>query len=222
MNGTVKLALVTTSAVVLGGFVLFAVARSRPDARAAGMMPPPLATGDTGTAMMRAGEQMQNHGQRMLSDGRAAGDEALTGHGEHWLRDGAALIQGGRWMAMDPLAAGNLSADGRDLGSLVDWLELQRTVQAMRHADTPRSLDLSAVEWSGWMLRGEGDNMQEHARIMREDLDRMQAMHGLIGSELEALRGSVEAMHRAGGHVAGHGQAMLEYAARMRRGMGQR
>jgi hypothetical protein len=65
---------------------------------------------ESAQAMQRAGVVMQGHGQAMLDEGQWAGDQGLVAYGEHWIRDGQALIQGGRWMAMNPTAPAAWSA----------------------------------------------------------------------------------------------------------------
>ena len=170
-------------------------------------------------AMQQAGQTMQTHGQAMLDEGRRTGDQELITHGDHWLRDGQALMQGGQWMAQNPTAAGSLVAPGEI--SVADRSQLDRQVQAMIHDPSKASrVDVQALRWNGMAMRGEGQNMIDHARIMAEEVELMVERHGLQGQAAADLRQAVQTMGEVGGHLMQNGQEMMDYADRIRRSMG--
>lgn len=136
-------------------------------------------------AMQQAGAAMQTHGQAMLDEGRTKGDQDLTAHGEHWLRDAAMLMQGGQWMAMNPLAAGNLVSSPGELAAQGNLETLNRAVQNMIHDPSrARTTDIEALRWNGLSMQGEGQNMADHARVMAEEVKLMVERHGLQGQAL--------------------------------------
>lgn len=176
-----------------------------------------------GAAMQRAGEVMQAHGQAMLDEGRRTADPDLIAHGEHWLRDGQALIQGGRWMMENPTAPGSLVSSQAELQAQGSWRDLNRTAENMLHDPSrARQIDLEALRWNGMAMRGEGQIMAEHGRIMAEEVEVMIARHGLQGQTAADMRQAADVMREVGGHLMQNGQEMMEYAERLRRSMGKR
>ncbi len=178
---------------------------------------------ESAAAMTTAGELMRAHGQAMLTDGAARNDQILLGHAKHWIGDGDALIQGGAWMAMNPTAPGNLASTPEELAANGNWTALNRATNAMLHdPSNARQVDIEALRWNGEAMRGEGQNMIDHARIMAEEADVMVERHGLQGQAALDLRQAVEVMRQTGGHLKENGQAMMDYADRIRRSMGAR
>lgn len=174
-------------------------------------------------AMQTAGAAMQAHGRQMLAESQRTGDQALTAQGEHWLSDGQALDQGGRWMAMNPTAPGSLVTSQRDLAAQGSWSELTRTAQGMLHDPKGAgAADLQALRWNGQAMRAEGKTMAEHGRVMAEEAEAMIARHALPGPAADELRRAARTMREVGGHLESNGQAMLDYAERLRWSMGYR
>lgn len=172
-----------------------------------------------GQAMRRAGEVMQRHGQAMVEEGYQKGDPGLIAHGEHWLRDGRTLDQQGQWMTMNPLVPGSLAPDAQLDASSQSAIE--RAVRVMsQDPRRARSVDIEALRWVGLSMRGEGQNMIEHARVMAEEVERMIQWHGLSPQAAAELRQAVETLLRAGNDLSQNAQAMLDYVDRLRRGMG--
>ena len=173
--------------------------------------------------MQQAGDAMQAHGRAMLDEGRRSGDQDFETHGEHWLRDVQALVQGGQWMAMNPTAPGSLVSAPGELAAQGSWGELTRTAQAMLHDPSrARSTDLEALRWNGRAMSAEGRTMAEHGRVMVEEAEEMVARHGLVGEAGADLVHAAAAMQRVGGDLEQNGQAMIDYADRLRRSLGYR
>lgn len=178
---------------------------------------------DSAQAMQRAGAVMQTHGQVMLDEGRRTGDHDLIAHGEHWRRDGQALMQGGQWLAMNPTAPGNLATAPAELARQGNWGELARTAQAMQHDPTrARATDLEALRWAGLAMRAEGQAMAEHGRVMREEAEVMVTRHGLSGPMAADLHQAARTMGEVGASLTGNGQTMIDYAVQVRRSLGYR
>lgn len=176
---------------------------------------------ESARAMQQAGTTMQTHGQAMLEEGRRTNDQDLITHGDHWLRDGAALIQGGQWMAMNPTSPGSLLTSPAELAAQGSWGELNRNAQAMLHDPSKaRTVDVEALRWNGLAMRGEGQNMLDHAQIMTEEAELMIERHGLQGQAATDLRAAAATMRQVGGYLMQNGQGMMDYADRIRRSMG--
>ena len=208
-----RLGIILALVVALGlvGFGAFAAARrwGTPEA------PHFVTMAESAQTMQRAGEAMQVHGQVMLVDGRRLGDPELIAHGEHWTRDSQALLQNARWMAANPTSTivppAGLAAQG-------SWGELNRTAQAMLHDPRgARQVDMEALRWTGLAMRGEGQNMVEHGRVMSEETELMVARHGLAGASAEELRQAASAMVAIGALLRENGQSMVDYADRLHR-----
>lgn len=214
--GTLALAL---SLVVAGGLVAFAlVARSvRPGVD----QPHLISMQESAQALQRAGQVMQTHGQAMLAEGQRTGDQEQIAHGEHWLRDGQALSQRAEWLAMNPLAPSSLVTSPAELSRQGSWGELPQTALAMLHDPSrAREVDLEALRWNGLAMRAEGRTMAEHGQIMAEEAEVMVARHGLDGQAAADLRQAAQTLREVGGHLEGNGQAMIDYADRLRRSLG--
>ena len=213
-----RLGIVLALVVALGlvGFGAYAAAR-----RWAAPEPPHLVSmAESAQAMQRAGEAMRTHGQAMLVEARRAGDQELLAHGEHWTRDGQALLQNAGWMAANPTSAVSPPADLAAQGS---WGELNRTARAMLHDPRgARQVDMEALRWAGLAMRGEGQNMAEHGRVMAEEVETMVARHGLAGQSAADLRQAASTMGAVGGHLRQNGQSMVDYAERLHRASAMR
>jgi hypothetical protein len=217
---TLSVGLAIAVALALVGFSI--VARgARPTSAA--QAPRLVSMAESARAMVQAGETMQAHAQAMLTEGQQTGDQDLLAHGEHWLRDGQALVRGGQWMEMNPTAPGSLVSSPSELAAQGSWGELTRTAQAMLH-DPSRasSTDLEALRWNGLAMRSEGRNMVEHGRVMVEEVELMVARHGLEGQAATDLRATAATMQQAGGYLEQNGEEMVDYADRLRRSLGYR
>lgn len=176
-----------------------------------------------GRVMQQAGVAMQARGQVMLDEGLRVGNQEMIAHGEHWLRDGRAVAEQGRWMALDPVAPANLETDRGGLTASGDWAGLVRYARAMQHdPHRARATDLEALRWNGLAMRGEGRNMVEHGRLMIEEIDLLVARGFLDDAGAAQLRESARAIGTAGEHLARNGEAMIAYADQQRRMLGLR
>lgn len=176
---------------------------------------------ESAAAMQDAGRVMQAHGQTMLNEGTGSGDADLISHGEHWIQDGQALVQGGTWMAMNPTAPGSLVTDPASLKEQGSWGELSRTAQQMLHDPRDaRDVDLEALRWNGEAMRAEGRNMMSHGQIMAEDANLMVERHELQGQAADDLRSSAQVMIDVGQHLEMNGKEMIDYAKRLERTLG--
>lgn len=187
--------------------------------------PPIVSMVEAGRGMEAAGRTMELHGTAMIERGRAAGVVDLVAHGEHWKLDGQRAIQGGRWMAMDPLAPGNLVSSPSELGAAGSWASLTETAQAMQHDPSrSRAVDLGALRRNGLAMRSEGAAMAEHGRVMVEEVEVMLRLsdHGLEAATADDLRGAATSIERAGRGLEQNGQAMIDHADRLRRSLGYR
>jgi hypothetical protein len=173
--------------------------------------------------MQQAGNVMQSHAQAMLVEGQRTGNQDLIVRGEHWLRDGQAMVRSGQWMAMNPTAPGSLVYSPSELSAQGTWGELTRTAQQMLHDPSrAREIDLSALMWNGQAMRAEGRNMLDHGQIMAEEAESMIARHGVEGQTATDLRQSATTLRQVGGYLEQNGQSMIDYADRLRRSMGYR
>lgn len=212
----IGLALLTALVLVVFGVAAWA---SRESPGSSIDKPQIVSMADSARAMQQAGTAMQAHGQAMLDEGRSNNDLDLVAHGEHWMRDGAALIQGGGWMAMNPTAPGSLVAPSEI--SAADRSQLDRQVQAMIHDPSKASrVDAEALRWNGLSMRSEGQNMADHASVMAEAVELMVERHGLQGQAAADLRQAVQVMRDVSKALTRNGQAMIDYADRVRRSMG--
>jgi hypothetical protein len=178
---------------------------------------------ESARALQQAGMTMQRHGQAMIAEGQRTGDDVLVAHGWHWLSDGEALVQRGQWLLMDPLAPSSLVTPPAELSAQDAWGELPRTAQAMLHDPSrAREIDLEALRWNGLAMRAEGHNMAEHGRVMAEAVELMVARRQLEAQAATELRQAAQALREVGGHLTQNGQAMIDYADRLRRSIGGR
>ncbi len=185
---------------------------------------PSLITMDeSARAMQQAGTLMQSHGQAMRDDGQRTGNQSLIAHGDHWLRDGLTLIQGGQLMAnTNPVPPSTLHPASGDSGVTAgDLVELNRAAQAMVIDPKASSVNPDTVRWVGLAMRGEGQTMIEHARVMTEEIDVMIAQNMLAGPDGDALRQAAQTLRDVGGRVTQNGQAMVDYADRLNRSLGK-
>ena len=109
-RGSVVLAIGAAAALL--GFALVAGT-----ARPATKTLPIVSMAESARAMELAGQTMERHGAIMVQRGHATGAVDMVGHGEHWQLDGQREIRGGRWMAMDPLAASSLVSTPAELAA---------------------------------------------------------------------------------------------------------
>lgn len=203
-------------AVALVGFSVVARA-SRPSVERLHL----VSMADSAAALQQAGAVMQSHGQTMLAEGQRSGDQDLTAHGQHWLNDGLVLAQRGQWLAMNPLAPSSLVSSPAELSRQGNWGELTRAAEAMLHDPSrARGVDLEALRWNGLAMRAEGQNMADHGRVMVEEAEVMVTRHQLQGQAAADLLQAAQTMREVGGHLTGNGQAMIDYAERLRRSLG--
>ncbi len=178
---------------------------------------------ESARALQQAGLSMQRHGQAMIEEGQGTGDDDLVAHGWHWLTDGQALVQRAQWLLMNPLAPSSLVTAPAELSAQDAWGDLPRTAQAMLHDPSrAREIDLEALRWNGLAMRAEGQNMAEHGRVMGEEVELMVARHQLDAHTAAELRQAAQILREVGGHLTQNGQAMIDYADRLRRSMGGR
>ncbi|GIW07461.1 MAG: hypothetical protein KatS3mg060_2266 [Dehalococcoidia bacterium] len=83
-----------------------------------------------------------------------------------------------------------------------------------------RGVDLEALRWNGLAMRAEGQNMADHGRVMVEEAEVMVTRHQLQGQAAADLLQAAQTMREVGGHLTGNGQAMIDYAERLRRSLG--
>jgi hypothetical protein len=210
--------LAITVAVALVSFGLVAsAARPRPE-------PPHLVSMQEGArALLADAGVMQAHGQAMLETGQRDGSKELLTRGEHWLKDGHDLALRAQWLAMDPMSPANLDTPPTELSRQAAWGALTTTARAMLHDPTKArtAVDLEAVRWNGLAMQAEGRNMADYGRVMAEEVEVMLAQHAVDGQSTTALRQAARSMQTVGGHLAGNGQEMIDYAERMRRVLGR-
>ena len=217
-RGSVALAI--GSAAALLGFALVAGT-----ARPAMTAPPIMSMSDSARAMELAGQTMQRHGANMVQRGHTIGAVDMVDHGEHWQLDGQRAIQGGRWMAMDPLAPGSLVSTPAELAASGSWGSLNESAQAMLHDPSrSRTVNLQALRLNGLAMRAEGSAMAQHGRVMAEEVSVMMGLtdHGLDAPAADELRDAATTLERTGRALEQNGQGMIDYADRMRRSLGYR
>ncbi|MDE3075432.1 MAG: hypothetical protein KGJ86_08385 [Chloroflexota bacterium] len=203
--------LIGLSIVVAIGLVAFPLV-----AQSLGPRPEPprlVSMEQSAQAMQQAGSLMQSHGQEMLAEGQRTGDADVTAYGRTWLRDGEQLVQGGKWMAMNPTAPGSLVSTPSELAGQGNWSLLTRGAQAMVH--DPRrvsNVDLEALAWDGMAMRSEGQLMSEHGRLMSAQIDAMTAKEVLPAQTIADLRTAARTMQDVGARLEQNGQVMVEYA----------
>lgn len=218
--GRGSVALAIGAATALLGFALLAQT-----ARPAMTAPPIVSMADSARAMELAGQTMEHHGAVMVETGRVTGVGDMVGHGEHWQVDGQRAIQGGRWMAMDPLAPGSLVSTPAELAASGSWGSLNETAQAMLHDPSrTRAVDPQALRLNGLAMRAEGAAMAGHGRVMAEGVSVMMRLteHGLDAPTADELRDAATTLGRTGRALEQNGQEMIDYADRMRRSLGYR
>lgn len=210
------IAIVVALALVVVGLAARAV---RPGAEPARL----VSMAESAQAMQQAGATMAAHGQAMLDEGRRTNDQDLLAHGEHWQRDGQALVQGGQWMAMNPTAPGSLVVPPSELAKQGSLGSLTQTAQAMLHDPSQaRAVDLAALRWTGQAMRAEGQTMAEHGRVMAEEADLMVARHELAGQAATDLRQAAQTMSDVGATLSQNGRRMIDYADQLQRSLGAR
>lgn len=208
-------------AVLLVAFGALVASRGPQSKTAATQAPHLVSMEESGQAMQQAGDAMKAHGEAMLDEGKRPGEQDLAAHGEHWLNDAQALVQGAEWMAMDPKAFSSLTSRPGDPAIQENWGALVRGSEAMLH-DPSRAgaTDLEALRWNGQGMVAEGRNMAEHGRVMAEEVEVMVVRHKLRGQAGADLRQAAQAMIDVGGHLSRNGQEMVDYADRLRRNLG--
>ncbi len=170
---------------------------------------------ESAQAMQQAGSAMLSHGQAMLEEGTRNGDQTLIGQGNRWLTEGQDLVQGGQWMSLTPLSPSVLSSSPGES-------QMERYAQGMAHdPNKAGAVDLEALRWDGLAMRGEGQNMAEHARAMAKEADLMVAQHHMDDQTAGDLRRSVQGLRDAGDRLTNTGQTMTDYADRMERSLGK-
>lgn len=216
--------------IILGGILLVLVVFAGASiwfvrGRGATATPPTLVSmQESALAMERSAATMEQHARGMLEAGQSTGDANLVVHGEHWQRDATQLRDGGRWMAVNPLAPGGTLATPAELSAQQAWGDLIKQTGAMLHdpSQARTAVDVQAVGWNGLAMRGEGQNMIEHGRLMAEEVEGMVASHGLTGQAAADLRAAASTIQTVGDQLSQNGQAMIEYADRLRQSMGLR
>jgi len=99
--------------------------------------------------------------------------------------------------------------------------ELNRAAQSMVIDPKAPSVDPDTVRWNGLAMRGEGQTMIEHARVMTEAIDVMIAQNMLAGPDSDVVRQAAQTLRDVGGRVTQNGQAMADYADRLNRSLGK-
>ena len=214
-----RIAVATAVAVALALVIVGVLARSdRPGSSAKAHL---ISMSAGAQAMQQAGQTMQAHGQAMLDEGQRSGDLDLITHGQHWLQDGQALVQGGQWMAMNPTAPGSLVSNPGDLSAQGSWGELNRSAQEMLHDPSKASgLNLEALNWNGEAMQAEGRIMADHGRLMAEDAELMVERHNLDAQAATDLRAAAQTMIAVGGHLQQNGKEMIDYAEQLKKSLG--
>jgi hypothetical protein len=178
-----------------------------------------------GRAMEAAGLAMQRHASAMITGAQGDGDVELIAFAERWQRDGELVEQRGRWMAMNPTAADSLVSSQSALAATGQWGSLTTAAQAMTH-DPSRmhGADVGALGWNGRAMTAEGRVMAEHGRVMLGEIELMlaQGRHSSVSPAIGELRSAAETIERVGGDVESNGQAMVDYAQRVRTSLGYR
>ncbi len=215
--GKIGIGLAVLVALGLVAFSLVAAAaRPRPQA------PQLVSMQDSARALLADAGVMQTHGQAMLDEGQRTDDQDLIAAGELWLTDGQQLSQRAQWLVMDPLSPGSLIVPPSQLSQQGNWGALIQTSQAMVHdpsqARTP--VDMEALRWNGLSMQAEGRGMADHGRAMADQIDAMSARHVLDSQTVLSLRHAAQTMQTVGGELEQNGQAMLDYADRLRRSLG--
>jgi hypothetical protein len=173
-------------------------------------------------ALEQAGTAMKRHAVQMLANGRAAGDPELTGHGEHWLADGQALVQRAEWLAMRPTSPGNLIASPAELSRDGSWAELNRRTQQMLHGPSrARGIDIVALRLNGAAMQAEGRLMVEHGQLMTDEIALMLELHGLEGMAADELNAVTASIMSMGEQFEQNGAVMIAYADRIARTLGR-
>lgn len=217
---TGKFVLGLSVAVAVGLVALALVARA---ARPGVERPHLVSMAESASALAAGGRAMVIHGQAMLAEGQRTGDQDLLAHGEHWVRDGQTLSQRAQWLTMDPLAPGSLVTSPAELSQQGSWGELTQTAAAMLHDPSrARAADLEALRWNGLAMQAEGRMMAEHGRLMVEEAELMVARHQLDGPAAGDLRQAAQTLREVGAHLQANGQAMVDYADRLRCSLGYR
>ena len=215
--GKIGIGFAVLVALGLVAFSLVAVA-VRPGPQA----PQLVSMQDSARALLADAGVMQTHGQAMLDEGQRTGDQELIAAGEHWLTDGQQLSQRAQWLVMDPLSPGSLIVPPSQLSQQGNWGALIQTSQAMVHdpsqARTPT--DMEALRWNGMSMQAEGRAMADHGRAMADQVDSMSARHVLDSQTVLSLRHAAQTMQTVGGGLEQNGQALLDYADRLRRSLG--
>ena len=178
-----------------------------------------------GRAMEAAGLAMQRHASAMITDAQSGSDAELIAFAEHWQRDGELVEQRGRWMAMNPTAASSLTSSQSTLAATGQWGTLTTAAQAMSHDPTRmHGADVEALRWNGRAMTAEGRAMAEHGRVMLGEIELMiaQGRHSSVSPAIGELRSAAETIERVGGDVESNGQAMIDYAQRVRASLGYR
>jgi hypothetical protein len=177
---------------------------------------------ESATAMQQAGATMQAHGQAMLDEGQRIDDADLIAQGQHWYADGRDLVQGGQWLAMSPTVPSSLVSSPSEISAQGSWGELSRTAQQMLHDPSHAAqLDLVALTWNGMAMQAQGRNMADHGRLMAVDVELMIARHNLSAQPATDLRAAAQLMVDVGGRLERNGREMSDYAARMRKSLGE-
>jgi len=179
--------------------------------------PPQLISmADSAAAMQRTGALMQPQGQEIVAGGQRNGDTEIANIGQSWMSEGQALVQGGRWMAMDPTAPANLAQTPAALASEGNWQLLTRGAQAMVHDPrTASQINLQALAWDGMQMRSEGRSMADHGTVMLTRVDAMIVRHPLPAQTIADLRDAARTLQDAGTRLDKNGQGMLDFAARL-------
>lgn len=214
---TIIIAVVVVLGLVTLGLV---AAKTKPTPTPAQV--PVISMAESGQAMQQAGVVMQKHGQEMLDAGQRTGDQGLIDYGKRWIADGQEFARGGQIMAnpaapttQHPVAGAGLSLDNA--------ITLTNAAQQMLHnASQGNSVDIDALRWNGLAMQSEGQSMSLHARLMAQEIDWMTPQHNLNGQTATDLRQAAQALVDAGNRLTANGQAMMDYANRLRQSIGGR
>ncbi len=216
-----KLAIAIIAIIILV-FTALGVVAAKTNAKPTPEQLPAISMAESGQAMQQAGVVTQKHGQEMLDAGQRTGDQGLVDYGKRWIADGQELMRGGNIMANPAVPTTKHAVPGADL-SLDNAVTLTNTAQQMLHtASQGNTVDIDALRWNGMAMQGEGQTMTVQATLMAQQIDWMTPQHSLNAQTATDLWQATQTLTDAGNRLTANGQAMMDYANRLRQSVGGR